>query len=136
MKLIASYKEIDRVVEALKKRLDKKSCVVLLQGDLASGKTTFVQRFVKSFGINDGVTSPTFSLQSIYGENIYHYDIYNKTLDEFLSLGFLEEFEKDGIHLVEWGDDRLKEMLLGFGFNVVVLKIKRADDKREYEIDA
>ncbi|NPA73548.1 MAG: tRNA (adenosine(37)-N6)-threonylcarbamoyltransferase complex ATPase subunit type 1 TsaE [Epsilonproteobacteria bacterium] len=136
MKIKASLDELDSVVDAVKKNIDTSHSIVLLQGDLASGKTTFVKRFVESFGLKDAVTSPTFSLQSVYGDKIYHYDIYNKSLEEFLSLGLLEEFEKEGIHLVEWGDDRLKEMLLKFGFDVAVLKIKRVQNKREYEIDA
>ncbi len=136
MIIVASLDEIEKVVKIVKSKTDNKNCIILLQGDLSSGKTTFVQKFVKSFDIKDSVTSPTFSLQSIYGDYVYHYDIYNKTLEEFLSLGLLEEFEKDGIHLVEWGDDKLKEMLLKFGFEVMVIKIKRVKNRREYKIDA
>ena len=131
-----SYKvglnEIDSVIKEFSNLVSDKDLVILLQGDLASGKTTFVKNFIKFRGLDDDVTSPTFSLQSIYGDDIYHYDVYNKTLQEFISLGFLEEFEKKGLHFVEWGGDDLKEILLEYGFEVLVLKINKLEDKREY----
>ncbi len=133
--MIVGLDDIDKVVETLKKSIADRDSVVLLQGDLSSGKTTFVQRYVKSCNIDNNVTSPTFSLQTMYGDKIFHYDIYNKTFDEFLSLGFLEEFEKSGVHFVEWGGEELKNMLLKFGFRVIVLKIEHKDDKREYKIE-
>lgn len=109
--------------------------MVILRGDLASGKTTFVKNFVKSLDIDELVTSPTFSLQSIYSENIFHYDVYNKTLEEFISLGLLEEFEKEGVHFVEWGDEKLEEILNSYGFNIIVLNIEKRDNKRLYTIN-
>ena len=110
-------------------------CIVILRGDLASGKTTLVKHFVESLGIEDVVNSPTFSLQVLYGEDIFHYDLYNKTLEEFISLGMLEEFEKSGLHFVEWGDSKLENILNDYGFDVVVINILKNDDKRLYKID-
>ena len=63
--------------------------VIVLQGDLASGKTTLVNAVAKAFGIEEVVTSPTFSLQQCYGDNLYHYDIYNHGFENFLSLGMI-----------------------------------------------
>jgi len=68
--------------------------VVILKGDLAAGKTTLVKAVVKAMGLSDEVTSPTFSLQQRYGENIYHYDMNNHGLEHFISLGMLEELDK------------------------------------------
>lgn len=127
---------VSTLANDLKTYLDSKNIVVILRGDLASGKTTLVKNIVSSFGINDNVTSPTFSLQSIYGENIFHYDVYNKTLEEFIALGMLEEFEKDGIHFVEWGDEKLQAILEDYGFEVMVINILKKDDKRQYTIEA
>jgi tRNA threonylcarbamoyladenosine biosynthesis protein TsaE len=126
--------EINLFIDILKEKILNKDIVVLLRGDLASGKTTLVQKFVASLDIKDLVTSPTFSIQSIYGENIYHYDIYNKTLEEFISLGLLEEFEKKGIHFVEWGDEKLEEILKEYGFDVIVVDIEKKQESREYTI--
>ena len=89
-------------------------CIVILRGDLASGKTTLVKNYLKALGLDDLVTSPTFSLQAIYSNDIFHYDVYNKTLGEFVSLGMLEEFEKQGVHFVEWGDEKLEMILIDY----------------------
>lgn len=129
-------KEIEVVVSYLKEILENRDCIVILRGDLASGKTTLVKHFVKAIGVSDTVNSPTFSLQVIYGENIFHYDLYNKTLEEFISLGMLEEFEKSGLHFVEWGDSKLENILNDYGFDVIVLNIFKKDNKRLYKIDA
>ena len=134
---ILDINEIDLIVEKLKIKIKKykNEAIVILRGDLASGKTTFVKNYVKSLGLDDLVTSPTFSLQSIYSDEIYHYDVYNKSLEEFISLGLLEEFEKEGVHFVEWGDEKLEELLKSYGFNVMLLQIKKCDNKRQYILD-
>jgi len=112
-----------------------KSGVVILQGDLAAGKTTLVKAVVKAMGVADIVTSPTFSLQQCYGESIYHYDMYNHGLNHFLSMGMLEELDKLGLHFVEWGDDELIELLGSIGINTTVIKIsKTSDNEREYQV--
>ena len=109
--------------------------VVILQGDLAAGKTTLVKKVARKLGITEDVTSPTFSLQHCYGERVYHYDIYNHGLDHFLSLGMLEELEKEGLHFVEWGDDTLVEMLESAGIETLVVAIEKvSDDAREYTL--
>jgi tRNA threonylcarbamoyladenosine biosynthesis protein TsaE len=110
--------------------------VVILQGDLASGKTTLTQAFAKHLGLNDAVTSPTFSLQQCYGDRLFHYDIYNQGLDHFLSLGMLEELERDGYHLIEWGDESLAELLKAAQIATVIVEISKADEnRRTYRIN-
>ena len=111
------------------------SGVVILKGDLAAGKTTFVKEMVKKLGIDDDVTSPTFSLQQCYGDKIFHYDIYNHGLEHFISLGMLEELDKDGLHFVEWGNDDLQKTLVSAGMDVMVIEIEKiSKDKREYKV--
>jgi tRNA threonylcarbamoyladenosine biosynthesis protein TsaE len=110
--------------------------VVILKGDLAAGKTTLVKAVVNKLGGSDEVTSPTFSLQQCYGNNIYHYDMYNHGLEHFISLGMLEELDKNGLHFVEWGDDALLKILAGAEISTVVIKIsKESDENREYEVN-
>ena len=135
MTLTATLNNIEDIIINLKNTINDENIVVLLQGTLASGKTTLVKSYIKYLGLSDIVTSPTFSIQSVYSNNIYHYDVYNKTLEEFVSLGLLEEFENDGIHFVEWGSDDLKSILVEYGFDVIVVKIKKLEDKREYTIE-
>lgn len=128
--------ELDIVLQKIKSLVFGKNKIILLRGDLASGKTTLVKKFVKYIGLNDCVTSPTFSIQTMYSNNIFHYDIYNKTLEEFVSLGLLEEFEKDGNHFVEWGEDRLENILNDYGFEVINIEIKKLNNKRLYRVYA
>lgn len=129
-----SLEDLDQFLEILKEKVFNKDIIVLLRGDLASGKTTLVKGFVKSLGIEDTVTSPTFSIQSIYGDDIYHYDIYNKELENFIATGLLEEFEKSGIHFVEWGDERLEHILKEYGFEYLTITIEKKQNSREYTI--
>ena len=112
------------------------SGIVILRGDLASGKTTFVKAIVKQMGIDSDVTSPTFSLQQCYGDKIFHYDIYNHGLEHFISLGMLEELDKDGLHFVEWGDAELEKILVNAGLDLLVIEIEKSSQKsREYRVN-
>lgn len=106
--------------------------IVILQGDLSSGKTTLTQAFAQYLRLDESVTSPTFSLQQVYGEKLYHYDLYNYGFEKFLSLGMLEELEREGYHLVEWGDEALIGWLIRGGFDTVVVKITKCDDESRY----
>lgn len=109
--------------------------IVILQGDLASGKTTFTQAFSRFLGMDETVTSPTFSLQQRYGEQLYHYDLYNYGFDKFLSLGMMEELEHEGYHLIEWGDETLISWLKRSQMEYVILKITKCDENlRCYEV--
>ena len=108
---------------------------VILKGDLASGKTTFVKEMVKKLGVSEDVTSPTFSLQQRYGEKLFHYDIYNHGLEHFMSLGMLEELDKEGLHFVEWGDSELEKILESAGMDMLVIEIEKiSQNEREYRV--
>lgn len=109
--------------------------VVVLQGDLASGKTTLVKAVARAFGVEETVTSPTFSLQQCYGDSLYHYDIYNQGFEHFLGLGMMEELEKEGYHLVEWGDEALIDILRSAQIPTIIIEITRVEEnRREYEV--
>ncbi|MBU1658128.1 tRNA (adenosine(37)-N6)-threonylcarbamoyltransferase complex ATPase subunit type 1 TsaE [bacterium] len=126
--------ELSTLVEDVSKNFT--AGVVILKGDLAAGKTTFVKAMAKKLGVEEDVTSPTFSLQHCYGEKIFHYDIYNKGLEHFISLGMLEELDKEGLHFVEWGDDDLIEILSAASIATLVVEINKiSDNKREYKVD-
>ncbi len=109
--------------------------VVVLQGDLASGKTTLTQAMARFMGIDEAVTSPTFSLQQRYGERLYHYDLYNHGIEHFLALGLLEALEAEGYHFVEWGDETLLDLLEATGLPHLRVEIeKSAPDARRYKV--
>jgi len=129
-----NLEELNTLAEEISKKF--KNGVIILRGDLASGKTTLVKALVKALGVKDDVTSPTFSLQQCYGDKIFHYDIYNHGLEHFISLGMLEELDKDGIHLVEWGDDKLRDILHSASINILIIKITKLENNiRQYEVD-
>lgn len=108
---------------------------VILQGDLASGKTTLTQAFARYQGIGETVTSPTFSLQQRYGEDMYHYDIYNHGIEHFLALGMLDELDKPGYHFIEWGDETLIALLQSAQIPAVVIEIETCGpDARRYKV--
>lgn len=132
-KYLLSLQELDTLIKDVVENF--RNGVVILRGDLAAGKTTFVKRVVKHLGIEDEVTSPTFSLQHCYGERVFHYDIYNHGLEHFISLGMLEELDREGLHFVEWGDDELAEILNSAEIKNMTITIEKiSDDKREYTI--
>ncbi len=132
--ITASLNEIKSVVAHLNELLPS-SAIVFLTGNLASGKTTLTKAIAKDKGIEGEVTSPTFSLQQCYDKNLFHYDLYRIENDEFMELGLFEEFDKEGWHMVEWGDESLKTFLLGAGYDVFTVTIEPFEEKRTYRIE-
>ncbi len=124
---------LENLNDVIKILLQKESGIFLLKGDVGAGKTTLVSEFIKAKGINEAVTSPTFSIMHQYASNIYHYDLYNHDLREMLELGLLEWLSCEGLHFVEWGD-KLKEILDDFGMEFCVLDIIFDKNERIYRI--
>jgi len=106
--------------------------IVLLKGNLASGKTTFVKKFVKSLGLHVDVSSPTFSIMNEYENRVCHYDIYQNGIDGFLQSGLLEKLDEPKYHLIEWADDKLEEILSKYGFEFLKIEIETIEEKRGY----
>lgn len=81
--------------------------VIVLIGDLGSGKTKFTEGILSFFGIENEISSPTFTIVNEYNSsniNIYHFDVYRlKDSSEFYNIGGDEYFDK-GICVIEWGD--------------------------------
>src|SRR5574344_2153296 len=80
--------------------------VICLIGDLGSGKTVFAKGFAKALGIEEAITSPTFTIVKEYdtGEApLFHMDVYR--LDEGnVEISFDEYFVKKGVTIIEWAD--------------------------------
>ncbi|WP_199769151.1 tRNA (adenosine(37)-N6)-threonylcarbamoyltransferase complex ATPase subunit type 1 TsaE [Helicobacter cynogastricus] len=103
--------------------------IVLLRGDLGSGKTTLVQHFCTRHHAL-WATSPTFTLAHHYpgGDfEIYHYDFYRKDVQELLLMGVLDHLQHVGVHFVEWGTETLRKILIQAGFEVLVITLERKD---------
>ena len=132
--IIADLDELNEVVKYLNDTVPT-SAIIFLTGNLAAGKTTLTKSIAKAKGIEREITSPTFSLQQCYDENLFHYDLYRIENHEFMELGLFEEFDKEGWHMVEWGDDALKSFLLNAGYEVFTVSIEPFEAKRKYIIE-
>ncbi len=133
---LCDLKQTQEVANAFSKVL-KCPSIVVLKGDLGSGKTTFVKAVVAALSGKDVVTSPTFTLQNTYDAKykIYHFDMYRlSSAEEARNVGFEEYFDKtklDGICFVEWAEN--VEGLIKDVDYVVELK-KSGQNRRTIEI--
>ena len=115
--------------------------VICLEGELGSGKTVFVKGFAKSLGIEETITSPTFSLIKEYNSGempLVHMDVY-RIENSDNSIGFEDYFNKDNVCMIEWAEmieDRLPKERLELEFRVIdentrVIVLKPYGDKYE-----
>ncbi|MBR4261156.1 MAG: tRNA (adenosine(37)-N6)-threonylcarbamoyltransferase complex ATPase subunit type 1 TsaE [Clostridia bacterium] len=85
----------------------KNGDIIVLSGDLGSGKTKFTQGILKHFGLENEISSPTFTIVNEYHKdeiNIYHFDVYRLSdSDEFYAIGG-DEYLNNGICIIEWGE--------------------------------
>ncbi len=116
--------------------------VVVLSGDLGSGKTKFTEGFLSYFNLENDISSPTFTIVNEYKKNditIYHFDVYRlEGSDEFYAIGGEEYFE-NGICIIEWGEiieDALPKDYIKISFerdfsddNMRILNIQTFGDK-------
>jgi tRNA threonylcarbamoyladenosine biosynthesis protein TsaE len=95
--------------------------LILLDGQLGTGKTTFTQGLAKGLGITENINSPTFTLLKEYASQpqtgistrdlsyrrpaLYHFDFYRlDDPDEIVDLGFEDYFFDDGVSVIEWAE--------------------------------
>lgn len=119
------------------KSLQKKD-IVVLSGELGSGKTKFVQGILKYFGLEKEISSPTFTIVNEYSAEIcpiYHFDVYRLAdTSEFYAMGGDEYFE-NGICLIEWGE-LIENVLPPNYIKVTFKKDDNCEDYRELQIEA
>lgn len=136
--VVNNLKETKKVANVFAKLLSGGE-IILLNGDLGAGKTTFTKFVLETLGVKDDVTSPTFTIMHEYKTkkfNIYHFDMYRLSsgaeacefgMDEYLYSG-----DKRNIVFVEWAEN-IKDILNG---KFIKINIKLLDDnKREIEIN-
>ena len=82
----------------------QKGTVLLLDGDLAAGKTVFAKGLGAGLGVKENIKSPSYTLMCRYegALSFLHFDAYNlQGMDDFYALGF-DEFLEEGVVLIEW----------------------------------
>ena len=104
---VEHVRDLIQVVEATRTLLNTGYRVFMLEGELGSGKTTFVQTLCRALGVEESISSPTFSLinayeSPVYGA-IYHMDLYRiEKPADLVQLGLEEYLESGQVCLIEW----------------------------------
>lgn len=111
--------------------------VIVLTGELGSGKTKFTEGFLSYFGLENEISSPTFTIVNEYKKeniNIYHFDVYRlEDSSEFYEIGGEEYFE-NGICLIEWGE-LIEDVLPKNYIHITFEKDNQNDNIRILNID-
>ena len=114
--------------------------VILLSGDLGAGKTAFVQGLAAALGVQEPVTSPTFTLAASYEGRLrlHHLDFYRlDNLAEVLDLDLPELLEDVATICIEWGEVVVPELPRDFlRIRIELGHIEDLDDARVLEIEA
>lgn len=104
---------------------------VSLTGDLGAGKTTLTKSIGIGLGVEDYITSPTFTLINEYKGRVwvYHFDVYRLEDEmDLLDLGYEDYFYSDGVTIVEWGD-KIEDLLPKHRINIKIEKGKELDER-------
>ncbi len=130
----SSVEQTHKIAADLVKSL-KKGTVVLLKGNLGSGKTTFTQGLAKALGIKKRITSPTFLLMKVYPskhkkiKQLVHLDLYR--LDEVVEFGLEDYLNEESLVVIEWPekiDSELPKERIEISFENI------SEDKRKINI--
>lgn len=115
-----SFKETKKVGELLAQEIikSKKASIIGLEGELGSGKTTFIQGMARGLKIRERITSPTFVIFKKfklglvpYLKYFYHIDCYRlNSVQDLLDLGFKEIISQPNLVVIEWAE-KVKKIL-------------------------
>ena len=122
--------------------LGEKACagqVYTLVGDLGVGKTIFTKGLAKGLGIDEPVSSPTFTIVQIYDEGripFYHFDVYRiGDIEEMEEIGYDDYFFGNGICLIEWAE-LIEEILPDNVISITIEKeLTQGFDYRKITVD-
>lgn len=109
--------------------------IVCFYGQMGAGKTTLIKEMGLALGVNETISSPTFSLVNEYtttaGNTIFHFDFYRiKNLEEVYDIGYQEYFYSGNLCLIEWPE--LIEQLIPP--DAARIYITQNNEQRTYEI--
>ena len=132
----SSEEETTKFADDFAKEL-KKGEIILLNGDLGSGKSVFARGVIRSFGVKKQIPSPTFTIVNEYDTDfckLYHFDMYRlEEVEEAIAIGVDEIFEdKESIKLVEW-PEKVWQIIPN---KVIKVNIEKIDDtKRKITVE-
>lgn len=110
--VLEKLEDWQRVIDNILPQL--KYNILLLNGDLGAGKTTFTKFLLARLGSSDEVSSPTYSIVNEYDtENgkVYHFDLYRmSSIEEVYDIGIEEYLYNGFLNIIEWADVYLLEL--------------------------
>ena len=109
--------------------------IICFHGEMGVGKTTFIKEICKKLGVEDVVSSPTFSIINEYltenNESVYHFDFYRiEKEEEVFDIGYEEYFYQGNLCLIEW-PEKISSIIPE---NIIKVQITRSDEQRIIEI--
>ena len=112
--------------------------IILLNGDLGVGKTVFTKGFGKGLGIEEPISSPTFTIMQIYEQGrlpLYHFDVYRiGDVEEMDEIGYEDYFYGEGLCMIEWAN-LIEEILPDKRYDVTIEKdLEKGFDYRKITI--
>lgn len=132
-----NVEETKKIASELAKTLSAGD-VLCMYGDLGAGKTAFVQGLAKGLGIDEPITSPTFTIVNEYYGSLplYHFDVYRiADPDEMYEVGYEEYVYGDGVSVIEWSE-LIEDILPEKRYKVTILKdTSKHDDYRRIEVE-
>ena len=103
-----SPEETEALGEMLAGRLEP-GTVIAFTGDLGAGKTAFVRGLARGLGVQERVTSPTFTIVNEYEGGrlpLFHFDMYRLgSADELFDIGWEDYLARGGVCAVEWSEN-------------------------------
>ncbi len=139
MKIYESHSEADtiEIAKEFAKELNPGD-IVAFDGELGAGKTAFTKGVALGLGIDDDVTSPTFTIVNQYDGDLtlYHFDVYRLENVNIDDCDWMDDyFFSDGVCLIEWAE-HIKEVLpRGFKTVRITKDIKKGENYRQIVID-
>ena len=122
-----SLKKIDKISQLIVDKI-KTIKTIMLRGELGSGKTTIVKSVLKKIGVNEVVTSPTFSIVNEYNSAetiVYHFDLYRiENTEELDVIGFEDYIYSQNICFIEWPEIVLDKI----NFKYLDIEVKYLDE--------
>ena len=135
MKIVVNcVSELERAATSLLELINDHT-IVCFYGEMGVGKTTFIKEICKKLGVEDVVSSPTFSIINEYltdnDESVYHFDFYRiEKEEEAFDIGYEEYFYQGNLCLIEW-PEKISSIIPK---NIIKVQITRNDEQRIIEI--